>query len=312
MVHSKLVKLIWILSLAGWANAQAYLDGQKVLELMNASRYEEAYSLALKSPERYAQWTAHLLSQRLTPDTKDLTGFEAAAKGAEYACRYGAVNKESEAFCYFLLDYLLRWKDADPRAAKALAQVTVPSLGLAEMREKVNQLAKEGVPFALNLKVPRHDEAGLKELAEKFPYSIGGVSATSRLALLLWENGRHAEAVSLALKVVGFSGTPAGIVAYGEFHGIGVTKNQENACRRSLFWARRTTTAPALYTLGLCYRDGAGGFPKDLPLAYGIFWTAKEYSGYPGFAGLIEELEKVLTPEQRKEGRQRGAKLLSP
>lgn len=310
MVKPKPIAVLWILALAGWATAQAYLDGQKVLELMNASRYEEAYALSLTSPERYAQWTAHVLSQRLVPETRDRNGFEATAKGAEYACRYASVNRESEAFCYYLLNFLLRWKDADPRAASALAQAKVPSLGLKEIDERVSRLAKDGVPFAMLREA--QGEASLKRLAESFPYSLGGVSATSRLALLLWEGGKHAEAVSLALKIAGFSGTPAGVLAYGEYHSIGVKKDQESACRRSLFWARRTTTAPTLYTLGLCYRDGAGGFPKDLPLAYGIFWTAREYSGYPGFTELIEELEKVLTPEQRKEGRQRGSKLLAP
>lgn len=289
-----------------WAFSQAYLDGRDILELINASRYEDAQALAQRAPEKYAQWVGLLLAQRLLPETQTSNSFEAAAKGAEYACRYARVNKESEAVCYYLLRFLFTWKDRDPRATKALSQASVPTLSLAETGERLESLAREGVPFAV-LRTVQNDENGLRELMQRFPYSLGGASATARLSLFLWEKEQYPEAVSVALKVAGFSGTSGGIVAYGEYYGIGVKRDSEAACRRSLFWAKRNATGTALYTLALCYMEGAGGFPRDLPLAYGLFWVGKEYSRYPHFAARIQELEKVLTPDQLKEGRRRAS-----
>lgn len=304
---------VWVVLLLTVASvkalAQAYLDGREVLNLANASRYEEAFALAQKFPDRYAQWAALMLAQRLYPVQNPYDSFEAAAKGAEIACRYASVNKEGEAVCYYLLRFLLKWKDMDPRAARALSQVSVPALSLAEIDERVSRLAKEGVPFALFRDV-QDDEAGLRKLVESSPYSLGGATAAIRLALLLWEREKYEEGVALSLRVAGFSGTSGGILAYGEFHGIGVKKDTESACRRSLYWAKRSQTGPAIYTLALCYLEGAGGLPKDPALAYGLFWVGKERSRYPHFATRIKELEQVLNPDQRADGRRRASEFI--
>lgn len=308
MLNLRLSLSALVLALS-WGLAQAYLDGREVLSLLNASRYQEAFALAERFPERYAQWGASIIRNALPPVAHTYSLPEAAVRSAEYACRYASVNAESEAYCYYALLVLLRQRDFDPRVATLMAKASLPPLSQAEARERMAALAEKGVPFAVYDGLGR-DEKGLRELAEKYPYSLGGALAAGRLSLILWEREQYQEAVTWALRASGATGTAAGVLAYGEYHGIGVKQNQEAACSRALFWAKRTMAGPAVYTLGLCYRDGAGGFPKDPVLAYGVFWVGKDYSRYPRFEERVKELEGLLTTNQLKEGRARAAEHL--
>lgn len=304
----RLQGLLTVLLLSsGFGIAQDYLDGREVLVLMNTGRYQEAFALAEKAPEKYAQWAAVMIKNAVPPVAHMYNLAEAAVRAAAHACRYAGVNKESEAWCYQEISGLNRAKEYDPRVAHALTQVSLPSITSTEAAERLNRLVAGGVPLAVYYSASRaRDEQRLRELANQHPYSLGGVLAAGFLSLSLWERERYAEAVALALRGAGVTGTAGGVLAYGEYHGVGVGKNQDNGCRRALFWAKRNLAGPAVYTLGLCYRDGAGGFPKDLTLAYGIFWTGKEYSRYSYFADRVKELEGVLSPDQRVEGRRRG------
>jgi len=60
--------------------------------------------------------------------------------------------------------------------------------------------------------------------------------------------------------------------------------------------------------LGLCYWEGAGGFPKDPVEAYGLIWSSVQMGGdgIPEIAKALDVLEKSLTPNQKKEGRERA------
>jgi len=60
--------------------------------------------------------------------------------------------------------------------------------------------------------------------------------------------------------------------------------------------------------LGLCYWEGAGGFPKDPIEAYGLVWSSVQVGGgdIPEIAKALDILEKSLTPNQKKEGRERA------
>lgn len=293
--------------LLGGVRAASGNADQRAAELANASRYDAVYALFDSDPGTYAHWAAYLLSYRIPPRGTEYALGASDVYGAEIACRYRQANKEAEAYCLNQLNLIARWKDADPRVASALPRVKLPEISSNEIAERLRQLAAEGVPYAVYM-ANRRDLGLLEGLVEKAPYSLGGQLAAGYLALRYWEEGNYEKALRYAFKSPGVSGSAAGVLAWAEYTGTQVARNQANACNRANFWAIRTLNGPATYTLGMCYLEGAGGFPKDPVEAYGIFWMGRQSSSYEGFAKRLEELEKTLTPQQLKEGRERGAK----
>lgn len=293
-----------------WGSAQGPSSGHEILSALNAWRYREAFALGERSPQRYAQWVALMIGNALPPKADRYSPLEAKVRSAEYACRHASVNRESAAYCYHTLLLLLRERDFEPRLATLMGEASIPRLTRAEARERLLSLAKEGVPFALYSQ-SQGKEGDLRGLAGKHPHSLGGVLAASALSGMLWRRGEHREALGWALRGRGVAGEAEGVVAFAQYYGIGLGRDQGAACARALFWAKRTLADPAVYTLGLCHQEGAGGFPKDPALAYGIFWLGKNYSEYGFFIYRAWELqEKSLTRRQLKEGRVRAAEYL--
>ncbi|WCM40110.1 hypothetical protein [Thermus antranikianii] len=282
------------------------LDDQRFVELVRVARYPEAYALTEKEPARFAHWWAYMTARTVPPWGSNLTPIEAHVRATEWACRYREFNAEAAAFCYYEIQLVLRWKDQDPRYPEALKGVSLPNLTAAEAQQALESLAAKGVSLAV-FRVKRGEESALKDLAQNRPYSLGGQLAAGALADILWRRYEGEKAVQYALKAAGTSASAAGVLAWGEYTGTGVKKNQDTACRRANFWAVRSLAHSALFTLGLCYLEGAGGFPKDPIEAYAMFWLAKDAIG--GYVGkYLSELEQTLTPEQRLEGRRRAAK----
>ncbi|WP_126188093.1 hypothetical protein [Thermus scotoductus] len=308
------------------SNGEAYLDGRPILELASAGRYEEAYDLARKQPERYAQWGALLIWHRLLPQTSSYSSVEAVIRGYGEACRYRGVNKESEAFCYRGIIDVRGWEDARvPGIAELVRQVSLPNLSAREAQEELNRLEAQGVPYAMvynrairwtyspdpKVRARAMDEAVVRPIAERYPYSLGGTfSAGWWAGVILWSQGRYEQALRLAQPSAGILALSGSVVAWAEYAGAGVKQNKNNACTRAHFWTRKSITPAGVYTLGMCYLEGDGGFPKDPVEAYALFWLGNERYPGPLFAQRLRELEATLSPEQIARGRQRVANYL--
>jgi hypothetical protein len=281
-------------------------DDRRLAELANRGRYAEAYALAERAPERFAHWYAYLLFHTVPPKGAYSAG-EAAVRAAEHACRYREANPEAAAYCYETLAVILRWRDHNPRIARALPGAKLPGLSPSEVDQGLGALAEKGVSLAVYYRNSSKTEA-LERLVRERPYSLGGQLAAGALANHLWETGdRKGEMLRYALLAPGVSSLAGGVLAWAEYFGQGVKRNREAACPRAAFWAPRSASGPALLTLALCYREGAAGFPKDPIEAYGILWYGKDVSGAPDFRTYLAQLEKVLTPQQQVEGRRRAA-----
>jgi hypothetical protein len=283
-------------------------DDRRFAELANRGRYAEAYALAESAPERFAHWYAHLLLHAVPPKGAYSPG-EATVRAAERACRHREANPEAAAYCYEALALVLRWKDHDPRIARALPGAKLPGLSPSEVDRGLGALAEKGVSLAVYFyHRDRLKPEALEGLVRERPHSLGGQLAAGALANRLWEGGdRGREMVRYALLAPGVSPLAGGALAWAEYFGQGVKRNREAACPRAAFWAPRSASGPALLTLALCYWKGAAGFPKDPVEAYGILWYGKDVSSAPDFGTHLARLEKVLTPKQQVEGRRRAA-----
>lgn len=306
------------------AGAQEYLDGKEILDLTNKGKYEEALLLARSRPNAYGQWAALLIWHRIAPSMYSYSTTEGYLRGYAEACQYRGANKEAEAFCYRGIIDADGWK-AYPEVASLLKEIRLPELSRVEAQQGIARLEREGVPYAIYLNQvawpilsgdPKQramalDENRLRPLADRYPFSLGGSFARGLWALVLWERGRYSEALRIAEPVAGAIAAAGSVLAWAEYAGQGVKQNREDACRRALFWTQRSNANPAVYTLGMCYLEGAGGFPKDPVEAYALFWLGKYLgSQNPGFEERLKELEKSLTPNQVKEGRQRAQRYL--
>jgi hypothetical protein len=244
-------------------------DDRRFAELANRGRYAEAYALAESAPERFAHWYAHLLFHTVPPKGAYSVG-EAAVRAAEHACRHREANPEAAAYCYEALALVLRWKDHDPRIARALPGAKLPGLSPSEVDRGLQTLAEKGVSLAVYHRDRSKPEV-LEGLVRERPYSLGGQLAAGALANRLWETGdRKGEMARYALLAPGVSSLAGGALAWAEYFGQGVKRNREAACSRAAFWAPRSASGPALLTLALCYWEGAAGFPKDPIEAYGV------------------------------------------
>ncbi|MGC8905387.1 hypothetical protein [Thermus sp.] len=281
-------------------------DDRRFAELANGGRYPEAYALAESALERFAHWYAHLLFDAVPPKGTYSPG-EATVRAAEHACRYREANLEAAAYCYDTLALILRWKDQDPRIAQALPGAKLPELSPSELDQGLRALAEKGISYAAYLRNRAKPEV-LERLVRERPHSLGGQLAAGFLANRLWERGdRGSEMARYALLAPGVSSLAGGVLAWAEYFGQGVKRNREAACPRAAFWATRSSSGAALLVLGLCYWEGAAGFPKDPIEAYGILWYGQRFSNAPDFGTYLAQLEKALTPEQQGEGRRRAA-----
>lgn len=315
----KALVIVTLLASFLFVQAQDYLDGREVILLANESRYNEAFELARSRPATYGQWAALMVWHRIVPSAYSYSKIEGLLRGYAEACQHMGVNKEAEAFCYRGIIDAENWK-SNPEVSSLLKEIKLPKIGFQDAQQGLMRLEKEGVPYAILVnQVVRYlvsrdpaywaegrKEARLRPLAESNPYSLGGALAAGLWAETLWEDQQYSKALQLAKPLAGIIATAGSVVAWAEFTGQGISQNKENACQRAHFWTRRSNAAPAVYTLGLCYLEGAGGFPKDPVEAYALFWLG-DYLGsrYPGFKQSLKELEASLTPAEIREGRQR-------
>ncbi len=300
------------------AQSQEYLDGREVIRLTAESRYGEAFELARSRPSAYGQWAALMIWNRIAPSTYPYSTPEAYLRGYAEACRHMMVNKEAEVFCYLGIADVNNRRPLYSEVLSRPKEARLPNIRPQEALRGLVLLEKEGVPYARYLfrrnpaqGDPSQEEGRLRSLAERYPYSLGGAMAAGERALILWENQRYPEALRLAQPLAGIIASAGGVVAWAEYTSQGTGQNRESACRRAHFWARRSNPPPAVYTLGLCYLEGAGGLPRDPVEAYALFWLG-DYLGfrYPGFKQALKRLEASLTPAQILEGRRRVVRYL--
>ena len=304
--------------LATLALGQSYLDGRPVIRMAYEGRYEEAYAFARKNPAAYGQWASVLIWQKLLPHTYNYTFWEATVYGYAEACKHSTVNREAESFCLAgVIDVENRKRQGVPKIAELAQQAGLPNISEADARARLERLAEEGVPHALAYRVLENraagfDEGKMRAIAQQYPHSLGGVGVRGRLASwVLWPQGRYTEALEYALELAGINYASAGMVAWAEYTGTGTKRDRDNACRRALFWSTRVFSPPGLYTLGLCYLEGAGGLPKDPVEAYALFWIGSEAYKMKPFTTILKDLEAKLSPEERAEGRKRTSKYLN-
>ncbi len=246
---------------------------------------------------------------------------EVPLPGVKLACNYRQANSEAYAFCLYGLAF------PTPQVADWVKAGELPSLSQEQIRTELDSLADRGsslatyylgrVEFAGALGYRRNPERAVKrlgDLARAFPDTLGGRAAMGLLSpLYYWgiEGVRANPSLGAlyARKAGSTSAFAAGMLAYLEYRGSGgVERNPSAACNRANFWAIRSLGAISLYVLGLCYWEGAGGFPKDPVEAYGLIWSSVQVGGrvIPEIAKALDVLEKSLRPEQKKEGRERA------
>jgi TPR repeat protein len=203
----------------------------------------------------------------------------------------------------------------------------LPSLSQEQIRRELESLADRGSSLATYflgraesvgwLGYKPNPEKGIKKIEEVVrasPDTLGGRLAMGGLShVYYWGIGgvrtNPSLAVLYARKAGSTSAFGASVLVYLEYWGReGVERNPSAACNRANFWAIRTSVAVNLYVLGLCYWEGAGGFPKDPIEAYGLIWSSVQVGGgdIPEIAKALDVLEKSLRPNQKKEGRERA------
>jgi len=316
-VYVKSFVLASFLSL-GVALAIGPVDAQ-ILSLYDAGRYSDAWNLIQARLPEAAEWATYHTAYALPPLQPNKT--KSYSQGFKLACGYRQANPEAYASCLYGLAF------PTPQIADWVKGGELPSLSQEQIRRELESLADKGsslatyflgrAEFAGSLRYKPNPEKGIKRMEQvvrAFPDTLGGRSAMGLLSqLYYWGIGGVQTNPSLAAlyarKAGSTSAFAAGVLAYLEYRGReGVERNPSAACNRANFWAIRTPEPISLYVLGLCYWEGAGGFPKDLVEAYGLIWSSTQVGGgsIPEIAKALDVLERSLTPNQKKEGRERA------
>ena len=315
-IHAKGFVLASFLSL-GVALAIGPVDAQ-ILSLYDAGRYGDAWNLIQARLPEAAEWVVHHTNLSLPPLQPNPQSYPQAVK---LACGYRQANPEAYAFCLYGLAF------PTPQITDWVKAGELPSLSQEQIRRELESLADKGsslatyflgrAEFAGWLGYKPNPEKGVKRMEEvvrRFPDTLGGRLAMGLLSPIYYWGLRGVQtnpslAVLYARKAGGTSVFAGGVLAYLEYWGReGVGRNPSAACNRANFWAIRAPEAVSLYVLGLCYWEGAGGFPKDPIEAYGLIWSSVQVGGggIPEIAKALDVLEKSLTPNQKKEGRERA------
>jgi len=316
-IHVKGFALASFLSL-GVALAIGPIDAQ-ILSLYDVGRYEDAWNLIQARLPEAAEWAAHHTNLSLPPLRPNKT--QSYPQAVKLACSYRQANPEAYAYCLYGLAF------PTPEITDWVKAGELPSLSQEQIRAELESLADRGSGLAtyfsarmeLNGQVgyrrnPERAAKRMEDLARAFPDTLGGRLAMGALSLhYYWGIGGVRANPSLgtlyARKAGATSVFAAGMLAYLEYRGSGgVERNPSAACNRANFWAIRAPEVMSLYVLGLCYWEGAGGFPKDPIEAYGLIWSSVQVGGglVSEIAKALDTLEKGLTPGQKKEGRERA------
>jgi hypothetical protein len=315
-IHAKGFALASFLSL-GVALAIGPIDAQ-ILSLYDAGRYGDAWNLIQARLPEAAEWAAHHTNLSLPPLQPNAQSYPQAVK---LACGYRQANPEAYAYCLYGLAF------PTPQIADWVKAGKLPSLSQEEIRKELESLADKGSSLATYF-LGRGEFAGwfgyklnpekgvkkMEEVVRASPDTLGGRLAMGVLSPTYYWGIRGVRtnpslAVLYARKAGSTSAFAGGVLAYLEYWGReGVERNPSAACNRANFWAIRVPEAVSLYVLGLCYWEGAGGFPKDPVEAYGLIWSSVQMGGdgIPEIAKALDVLEKSLTPNQKKEGRERA------
>ncbi len=316
-IHAKGFVLASFLSL-GVALAIGPVDAQ-ILSLYDAGRYGDAWNLIQARLPETAEWAAYHTANALPPLQPDKT--RSYSQGFKLACGYRRANPEAYAFCLHNLAF------PTPQITDLVKAGELPSLSQEQIRRELESLADKGSSLATYF-LGRGEFAGwygykpnpekgvkrMEEVVRRFPDTLGGRLAMGVLSPTYYWGIRGVRtdpslAVLYARRAGSTSVFAAGVLAYLEYWGReGVERNPSAACNRANFWAIRVPEAVSLYVLGLCYWEGAGGFPKDPIEAYGLIWSSVQMGGdgIPEIAKALDVLEKSLTPNQKKEGRERA------
>mgnify|MGYP000091370308 FL=1 len=316
-IHVKGLVLAVFLGL-GAVLAIGPIDAQ-ILSLHDAGRYGDAWNLIQARLPATAEWAAYHTAYGLPPLQPHKT--KSYSQGVKIACSYRQANPEAYAYCLYGLAF------PTPEVTDWVKAGELPSLSQEQIRTELESLADRGSSLATSF-LGRMEFSGLlgykpnpgkavkrlEDLARTSPDTLGGRAAMGLLSYFYyWGIGGVQANPSLgalyARKAGATSAFAAGMLAYLEYRGSGgVERNPSAACNRANFWAIRTLEPVNLYVLGLCYWEGAGGFPKDPIEAYGLIWSSTQAGGgnIPEIVKALDALEKGLTPEQKKEGRERA------
>jgi TPR repeat protein len=302
----------------GAALAIGPIDAQ-ILSLYDAGRYSDAWNLIQARLPETAEWAAHHTNLSLPPLQPHKT--QSYPQAIKLACSYRQANPEAYAYCLYGLAF------PTPEITDWVKAGELPSLSQEQIRTELESLASRGSSLATYFSArmefngqlgyrrnPERAAKRMEDLARASPDTLGGRLAMGLLSLVYYWGieGLRANpslATLYARKAGATSAFAAGMLAYLEYRGSGgVERNPSAACNRANFWAIRVPEVMSLYVLGLCYWEGAGGFPKDPIEAYGLIWSSAQVGGgaIPEIAKALDTLEKGLTPGQKKEGRERA------
>ncbi len=138
--------------------------------------------------------------------------------------------------------------------------------------------AEQGSPFAqYDLAMAYHD-------------GIGGLTKSNKKAVEWFTKGAKAGDVRSQYNL--------GIAYY---HALGVKKNKAEAMK----WFQKASdqdNADAQYILAAGYKDGIGGLPKDIVLAY-VWISRSKTNGNIEAKRDIDALEQTLSPEQKAQAK---------
>jgi len=291
----------------------------QVLSLYDAGRYGDAWNLIQVRLPGTAEWAANHTNLSLPPLQPHKT--KSYPQAVKLACGYRQTNPEAYAYCLYGLAF------PTPDVADWVKAGELPSLSQEQIRTELESLANKGSRmatyflgrmefFGLFGYKPNREKAleKLEDLINLFPDTLGGRLAMGFLSHFYYWGIEGVQAnpslgALYARKAGAVSALAAGLLAYLEYRGGGgVKRNPSAACNRANFWAIRMPGPANLYVLGLCYWEGAGGFPKDPVEAYGLIWSSAQVGGgaIPEVRQALDTLEKGLTPEQKKKGRERA------
>ncbi|MGC8905763.1 hypothetical protein, partial [Thermus sp.] len=262
----------------------------QVLSLYDAGRYGDAWNLIQARLPGTAEWAAHHTNLSLPPLQPHKT--KSYPEAVKLACGYRQANPEAYAYCLYGLAF------PTPEVADWVKAGELPSLSQEQIRTELESLVTRGSSaatyflgrmelFGLFGYKPNPEKAvkRLENLVRASPDTLGGRLAMGLLSQFYYWGIRGVQAnpslgALYARKAGTTSALAAGLLAYLEYRGSGgVEQNPSAACTRANFWAIRAPDPVILYVLGLCYLEGAGGFPKDPVEAYGLIWSSAQAGG---------------------------------